>query len=1103
MRWIFLLCVLSALVVPQIAGTEPAAEELSGSVVLPDGEPAVGATVRIVENAPDGNRVVVVTGDDGTFHIDGIGGAKFSVRIEAASMAPAIRIDVLSGSNLEFTLEPGERLKGLVFDKKTGAVVQGATLQACDAHARRFGNEACSRIRSDDDGAFRFNELAAGPTTVTAYSSHHSRAESSTVIVPEKCELLELYLDPGGRISGSISGPDDSTLDDLDVWLLATGPTQRDRNFVPRLERPGTDGSFGFAGVPLGRHFHLRVESDGFARKIAGPFKIDQGTHVSNLILQVDRGASVQFRLVDEDDRAVPISNLRLEPEGEAFWKSLTLMPDRLDVDAKGNHVARHLPAGLFGGTIASSNLAPIDIEEFQLQTGETTDLGTIVAPVGETIAGRVTDTQGRGVEANLSAFFGSGQQRDTRSGRDGRYRLIGLTDEPVKWIVVGSARGFLPVRVRDVETGRDDVDIVLERAATVIGRVVTFTGEPPDAYNLRAYEEAGNETPGRPERVDYPRLHRLEEGHFKLSRLAPGKYTILGTAENWAPARKTGVVIVEGQEIDVGVLQLEQGLVLEGQVVTGRDGTPVGGAGVEIFDSGRLMLDLDSEEGAPHVDTGPDGRFLFRGLEPGRLQVVVQHPGFSSARLEATIDKERAAEELEIRLSAGGTLTGNVTDGDGLPAAGVSVTAIASLLTDRRLPKHTETDADGRYTIKRLAEGTYSVLRIDRDRERAGFSSKQATIVEGEVTVVDFNRRSRIKVSGRVLRGDEPIAANLLFAPRRPNLFNFSVGSIKTTSAGGDGKYAIGLDSPGTYQVMVDSTDGTQFGSEAVEIVIPDEEVVQRDIVLSTTSVSGVVSDTRGRPVGDATVQATVGGADPMDITGGALAYTDGSGRYEMRGLEAGTYVMSASAEGLLGAEKPSVSISDGANMLDFVLERGRILRGRVLDPGGNPVPDAGVMIGPAARPLSSYYGSTNTDLNGAFEINAPHDGAVDVSVVSLSWAPGLLSGVDLSSLPDDYEAVVRLSRGGTIVATLVGADGAPIAGTQVLAMPLTETLAYAVVNFILPSPGPSNAQGIIRIERLPQGSYTLQVAGRQDVQSVAVEVIDGDVHEITMQIP
>ncbi len=1110
MRRLALLCFLAALSLAQIAAAESI--ELSGSVVLPDGEPAVGASVRIVENVPGGSRALVVTGDDGTFHTAELSGKNFSVRVEATGMAPVTRIDVDAGATLEFPLEPGRRLNGVVTDKNNGASIERATVRLCDRQAGRFGYDACSRAVSDKDGAFSFDQLAAEPSGVMAYSPRHARAIPPAVEIPPKIdpdtgepELLEIQLEPGGRISGTVIGPDDSPLVEADVTLLRVGRGRSARFPVPRSERSGDDGNFDFVGVPLGDRYYLSAETDGLARVIDGPYEIEQGDHVADRKLRLDRGATLKFRLVDEDDRPVSISNLHLRPNDRERWQNLLLAPENIRTDGRGNHTTEPLPVGLYHLELEPQDLVPIHRDDVQLELGEPTDLGTLVARLGATISGRITDSQGVGVEADVTARFGDGRPRMARSDEEGRYRLIGLDEGTARSVAVGQAQGFLSVEFRDIETGRDDVDFVLQRSATVSGRVLTVTGEPPDAYKVRAHDEAGGDGSREPRRLGYPQLQRLDEGNFRLTELEPGKFTLEATSDDWAPARKAGVVVEEGQELDVGVLQLSEGLVLEGRVVEGREPTPVSGAAIKISPPGSLRFGSAST-GLRRTESGPDGRFVLRGLAPGPFEVSAEHPAFAPIQRRVVLDENAPTEELEIRMRGGGTLTGTVTDGEGNPVAGVRIEAVVPT-SGANSPESGRTGSDGRYVIERLPEGSYMVMR-EGDHAGGllpqGGGIKQATITDGETTVVDFSERTRIRLSGRVLRGDTPVTgANLLFVPRPEDNLTFLSGNMQATVADENGNYSIGLDAPGIYQIMVQSHNAGDFGSErAVEIAVPDEEAVRRDIVLSANSIAGTVTDTDGKPVSGAVISASIAGAGPLDMTARTMGRSDGAGRYSMSGLEAGTYAMSASAQGLAVAEKPSVVIADGANTIDFVLERGRQLRGRVLDPAGRPVPDAMVLIAPTGSRDNFIHGSTQTDLNGTFEINVPDQVAVDVSAISMAWAPGLLSGVDLTALPGDHEAVVQLSHGGTVVITLVGIDGTPAAGVQVLAVAMKET-ALDSLSFFLNPPRPSNAEGRVALERLPQGSYTLRVPGRPDVQSVAVEVIDGDVHEVTMQIP
>ncbi|HTH25137.1 MAG TPA: carboxypeptidase-like regulatory domain-containing protein [Vicinamibacterales bacterium] len=104
------------------------------------------------------------------------------------------------------------------------------------------------------------------------------------------------------------------------------------------------------------------------------------------------------------------------------------------------------------------------------------------------------------------------------------------------------------------------------------------------------------------------------------------------------------------------------------------------------------------------------------------------------------------------------------------------------------------------------------------------------------------------------------------------------------------------------------------------------------------------------GAPVRRAQVRAS-----SMEGRGGGVTSTDAEGRYEIKELPAGRYNISATKGGYVtgqfGQRRPGdpgtpIDLSDGqtADKVNFVLSRGSVIAGRIVDDGGEPV--SGTMV-------------------------------------------------------------------------------------------------------------------------------------------------------------
>jgi hypothetical protein len=116
------------------------------------------------------------------------------------------------------------------------------------------------------------------------------------------------------------------------------------------------------------------------------------------------------------------------------------------------------------------------------------------------------------------------------------------------------------------------------------------------------------------------------------------------------------------------------------------------------------------------------------------------------------------------------------------------------------------------------------------------------------------------------------------------------------------------------------------------------------------TGVLKGQVLASTGTPVRRAQVRAM-----SMEGRGGGVTNTDAEGRYEIKELPAGRFTVMATkggfVQGQFGQRRPGepgtpIDLSDGqtAERVNFVLSRGSVIAGRVVDDGGEPV--SGTMV-------------------------------------------------------------------------------------------------------------------------------------------------------------
>ncbi len=442
------------------------------------------------------------------------------------------------------------------------------------------------------------------------------------------------------------------------------------------------------------------------------------------------------------------------------------------------------------------------------------------------------------------------------------------------------------------------------------------------------------------------------------------------------------------------------------GGTVVGPDGKSIAGATVFWLSypkAALLPLAVPKDQKAqPSTDadvlgetrTDANGRFsLAADFDPDRYNhqdgsnvvLLVRAPGMGMLAHFV----EAGANGVVLRLAPEVVIRGRLLTPSGMPAAGVRVTldnffndemiegmGVGMTPTDdlipRYWPKPRTTDADGRFTLEGIPQGTYVHLEF----WHPDFAVDEVTV---DTTTAGRN-----------------------------------TGVVKT--------YLNAFEIPPVKPTF----------THALEPARP---------------VQGRVTDKQtGQPLAGFLIQMT-----PMRRHGGAAFYarTDAEGRYRVSGHSAETYwtaVYPPEDSVYLAARDKNRHWRAGAKFLEknFALERGRIVRGQVIDADNKrPIAVAAVAYQPRGsnpnnREEYDYSNTVLTDAEGQFRINTlPGQGMVavqtpDDSYVRVAGGPfASAQGVASIDVPTDGEAKaveIAVRKGAVLKAKVIGPDGKPV---------------------------------------------------------------------------
>ncbi len=104
---------------------------------------------------------------------------------------------------------------------------------------------------------------------------------------------------------------------------------------------------------------------------------------------------------------------------------------------------------------------------------------------------------------------------------------------------------------------------------------------------------------------------------------------------------------------------------------VIGEGGEPL--SGVAVRASGRSTGTLFATP--PTANTDEEGQFVFENLEPNVYNLSAELPGYvNESDVQPTPPRQRIGDNVTLRMTKGGVLTGTVTDAAGDPLVGVNV---------------------------------------------------------------------------------------------------------------------------------------------------------------------------------------------------------------------------------------------------------------------------------------------------------------------------------------------------------------------------------------------------------------------------------------------
>ena len=272
------------------------------------------------------------------------------------------------------------------------------------------------------------------------------------------------------------------------------------------------------------------------------------------------------------------------------------------------------------------------------------------------------------------------------------------------------------------------------------------------------------------------------KDGKFELLHVAPGSYVIsAATIEGDTPQSARQDLEITDANVDDLHLALLPGATIRGRVHMSGEPSKLNASTTVML---RSLENDDASDGVSFAINGmsgspnlakikPDGSFELKNVPQGvyELGVFNSAENASDSFVESMVVGTNDVTESGLSISTGtvavdltvisgaGTIDGNVTNDKNEPVANAAVVALPEAKFRKQQSRYqkVETDQNGRFAIRGLRPGNYTLLALENLEEDDYFDPDFQKTYEGRGTAVKVEKRSHQNVALKIPPPDQP----------------------------------------------------------------------------------------------------------------------------------------------------------------------------------------------------------------------------------------------------------------------------------------------------------------------------------------------------------
>jgi hypothetical protein len=595
---------------------------------------------------------------------------------------------------------------------------------------------------------------------------------------------------------------------------------------------------------------------------------------------------------------------------------------------------------------------------------------GTPTPPVeirlteGRALRGVVKDAAGKpiagaeiaAIEVDVMSLMFPRSQR-TATGADGRFSYATFGTGDIGLVV--RAAGHAPTTMGNLRAGGKDVEVVLEKAVRIEGRVF-------DVATGNGLAGASVVAVSMDREVGIGEARTAPDGTYLIEDGPAGSgATVIAKLAGWVMARHAHAAEDEdaadadfgeepSDELQAGTtvrrdIAMVAGGRVSGRVLDAATGEGVAGAEVVAIHRGTGFLAFSEPVSAR---SGPDGAFVLPPIGAGKVTLRAWADGYDASENAPGSGEEQAEPEVrgtEVDVRVGAAVTGVVvrlrrgheidvlvSDPEGTPVPGAVVSWVGpeehrfELFGASRRPRTVATDAVGKARMTGVPRAAGILLAARHpDGRSSGHATADAPASPGSVTRIVVVPGA--SVAGVLLDASgHPASGHLIAIASDDSVdraFREWDSQGATCATDRSGRFLIENVRPGSATVRVSPLKSLDDEDPHVSEVPVDPstfdlesgkrlEVTLR--LVRTESISGTVYDAAGKPLENVPVRAAPAGASSREGEE-TWVQTGLDGRFTIPGLRSGTYRLEAFRQSEGGNQSEAKTVASGSTSVEI----------------------------------------------------------------------------------------------------------------------------------------------------------------------------------------